>query len=50
MVTNREPISKGLLERHGFNTSNTHSLTCPAFRFEPTLVENNKVFTLTKNL
>lgn len=44
LVTNRESISKGLLESYGFNISNTHSLTCPAFRFEPTLLENIKGF------
>tara|TARA_R110002051_G_scaffold238375_2_gene299114 strand:+ start:4930 stop:6234 length:1305 start_codon:yes stop_codon:yes gene_type:complete len=44
IVTNRESISKGLLESYGFNTSNTYSLTCPAFRFEPTLVDNIKGF------
>ena len=44
LVTNRENISKGLLESYGFNTSNTHSLTCPAFRFEPVLVDNIKGF------
>lgn len=44
LVTNRESISKGLLESYGFNTSNTHSLTCPAFRFEPTSVNNIKGF------
>ncbi|WP_281777523.1 polysaccharide pyruvyl transferase family protein [Croceibacter atlanticus] len=35
LVTNREYISKGLLEGYGFDTTKTHSLTCPAFRFEP---------------
>lgn len=35
LVTNRENISKGLLEDYGFNTSKTKSLTCPAFRFQP---------------
>lgn len=44
LVTNREDISKGLLESYGFNTSNTHSLTCPAFLFEPVLVDNIKGF------
>ena len=44
LVTNREGISKGLLESYGFNTANTHSLTCPAFRFEPASVEKIKDF------
>ncbi|MGO1752177.1 MAG: polysaccharide pyruvyl transferase family protein, partial [Psychroflexus sp.] len=35
LVTNREYLSKDLLDSYGFDTSNTHSLTCPAFRFEP---------------
>lgn len=35
LVTNREFISKGLLESYGFDTSRTFSLACPAFRFEP---------------
>lgn len=35
LVTNRESISKSLLESYGFDTSKTYSLACPAFRFEP---------------
>lgn len=35
LVTNRENVSKGLLESFGFDTSKTHSLSCPAFRFKP---------------
>ncbi|MFW6224819.1 MAG: polysaccharide pyruvyl transferase family protein [Bacteroidota bacterium] len=35
LVTNREFISVNLLENDGFDTSKTHSLACPAFRFEP---------------
>lgn len=35
LVTNRESISKNLLKGAGFNISKTHSLTCPAFLFEP---------------
>lgn len=35
LVTNREAISKNLLEERGFDTSKTHSLACPSFLFEP---------------
>jgi colanic acid/amylovoran biosynthesis protein len=35
LVTNREPISTGLLADLGFDTSNTVDLACPAFLFEP---------------
>lgn len=35
LVTNREPISIGLLEKDGFDVSKTKSLACPAFLFEP---------------
>lgn len=34
LVTNREPISKKLLENDGFDISKTQSLACPAFLFE----------------
>lgn len=34
LVTNRESISIDLMEKDGFNTSNTKSLACPAFMFE----------------
>ena len=34
-VTNREPISIGLMEKGGFNISKTQSLACPAFMFKP---------------
>lgn len=34
LVTNREPVSIGLLEKDGFDISNTQSLACPAFLFE----------------
>lgn len=39
LVTNREYISKDLLNSYGFDISKTYSLTCPAFRFEPAEVE-----------
>ena len=42
LVTNREKISKGLLKSYGFDTTKTHSLTCPAFRFEPARIEKIK--------
>lgn len=35
LVTNRESISIGLMEKEGFNISKTKSLACPAFMFEP---------------
>ena len=35
LVTNREPISIKLLKENGFDVSNTQSLACPAFLFEP---------------
>lgn len=35
LVTNREFLSKGLLEEYGFDTSRTLSFACPAFQFEP---------------
>jgi len=35
LVTNREPISKDLLEKDGFDVTKTQSLACPAFLFEP---------------
>ncbi|MGM0933371.1 MAG: polysaccharide pyruvyl transferase family protein [Bacteroidota bacterium] len=44
LVTNRESISKGLLEDYGFNTTDTTSLTCPAFRFEPCSLAKIKGF------
>jgi len=34
-VTNREPISKEILDNFGFDTSRVYSLACPAFIFEP---------------
>lgn len=36
LVTNREPLSTELLEREGFDCSNTLTLACPAFLFKPT--------------
>lgn len=41
LVTNREPLSTGLLEKEGFDCSNTLTLACPAFLFEPN--HNQKV-------
>jgi colanic acid/amylovoran biosynthesis protein len=35
LVTNREPLSTHLLEQEGFDCSNTLTLACPAFLFEP---------------
>ncbi|HRP58355.1 polysaccharide pyruvyl transferase family protein [Agriterribacter sp.] len=35
LVTNREAISKGVLEAKGFDIKSIHSLACPAFLFEP---------------
>ena len=39
LVTNREPLSTGLLEEEGFDCSNTLSLACPAFLFQPKVNE-----------
>lgn len=50
LVTNREYISKGLLNSYGFDTSKTYSLTCPAFRFEPSSVEMIKGLDLVDNI
>ncbi|MEE9430451.1 MAG: polysaccharide pyruvyl transferase family protein [Melioribacteraceae bacterium] len=36
IVTNRESISTELLNKEGFDLTNTKSLACPAFLFEPT--------------
>ena len=36
VVTNRESISKELLENEGFDVSRTYDCACPAFLFEPT--------------
>lgn len=44
LVTNRENISKGLLQSYGFDISKTYSLTCPAFRFEPAPLSTIKNF------
>lgn len=35
LVTNREPLSTRLLEQEHFDCSNTLTLACPAFLFEP---------------
>lgn len=35
IVTNREAISRGILEKYGFDLSNLYDLSCPAFLFEP---------------
>lgn len=34
LVTNREPLSRGVLEKFGFQTSHVVDLACPAFLFE----------------
>lgn len=44
LITNRENVSKSLLESFGFDTSKTHSLSCPAFRFEPAPISAIKKF------
>lgn len=41
-VTNREPISKEVLDSFGFDTSRVYSLACPAFIFEPDSQESIK--------
>ena len=43
LVTNRESISIDILNNTGFDTSNTTSLSCPAFLFEPLHTPNEKV-------
>ncbi len=43
LVTNREPLSIGLIEKEGFDTSKTQSLACPAFFFEPATGEKVKL-------
>ena len=40
LVTNREPISTGLLADLGFDISKTVDLACPAFLFEPEKIAN----------
>lgn len=35
LVTNREPSSRSLMEKEGFNTTRLADLACPAFLFEP---------------
>jgi colanic acid/amylovoran biosynthesis protein len=50
LVTNRESISKGLLETYGFDTSKTYSLACPAFSFKPASKEKLKHITEIDNI
>ncbi|MDN3492436.1 polysaccharide pyruvyl transferase family protein [Winogradskyella bathintestinalis] len=50
LVTNREFISKGLLNNYGFDTSKTYSLACPAFRFEPASKEKLNGFRELDNI
>lgn len=40
LVTNREAISIDLLKDYGFEVSNTKSLACPAFLFEPAKIDS----------
>src|SRR5690606_3773623 len=42
LVTNRESLSIDLLNQYGFDTSNTKSLACPAFLFEPLSEQQGK--------
>ncbi len=44
IVTNREFLSKELLKSYGFDVSKTHSLTCPAFLFQPADINEIKHF------
>lgn len=39
-VTNRESLSRKILEDQGFNCNNLFDLACPAFLFEPKHIEN----------
>lgn len=48
LVTNREPVSTALLKQEGFDCSNTSTLACPAFLFEPCF--NNKVNEVVKEI
>jgi len=50
LVTNREFISKGLLEFYGFDTTKTFSLACPAFRFEPGPISSIKDLPVVSDL
>ncbi|KKG09283.1 hypothetical protein EO92_06065 [Methanosarcina sp. 2.H.A.1B.4] len=50
LVTNREPISKDILNKNGFDVEHVQSLACPSFLFEPskdsyvnTLLNNEKI-------
>jgi colanic acid/amylovoran biosynthesis protein len=40
LVTNREPLSKGLLKSLGFDVSNVKSLACPSFLFDSSVEIN----------
>lgn len=35
LVTNREPVSRFVLEKYGFETNNVKDCACPSFLFEP---------------
>lgn len=49
VVTNREAISKNLLKDYGFDVSNTHSLVCPSFLFQPSSSEKIDVEVVKTN-
>lgn len=42
LVTNRESVSKNVLNKAGFDTTALHSLACPAFLFEPAKGKDTK--------
>jgi len=44
IVTNRERLSRGVLESYGLTNSNMHDYACPAFLFEPKKQEEMKSF------
>lgn len=44
LVTNRESLSRGILEDNKFDTSNLYDLACPAFLFEPKKIEDIDAF------
>ena len=44
IVTNRESLSRKILEDNGFDITKLHDLSCPAFLFEPNQLSNSNDF------
>ena len=44
LVTNRESLSIDILKKDGFDVTNTKSLSCPAFLFDPNEVDTFKIY------